>query len=68
MGHDGRIYIGGMGQFGYFTPNHLGGLEYTCLSDSLSPNVNVGVIWNIHAFAALFRIAFVNTPDNGCGE
>lgn len=47
MGHDGRIYIGGMGQFGYFTPNHLGGLEYTCLSDSLSPNVNVGVIWNI---------------------
>ncbi len=47
VGHDGRIYIGGMEQFGYFTPNRLGGLEYTCLSDSLSPNVNVGVIWNI---------------------
>lgn len=46
-GHDGRIYIGGMGQFGYFIPNSFGGLEYTCLSDSLSPNVNVGVIWNI---------------------
>ncbi|WP_300910716.1 transcriptional regulator [uncultured Bacteroides sp.] len=43
----GRIYIGGMEQFGYFTPNHLGGLEYTCLSDSLSPDVNVGIIWNI---------------------
>lgn len=47
MGHDNRIYIGGMEQFGCFTPNHLGGLEYTCLSDSLAPNVNVGVIWNI---------------------
>ena len=47
VGHDGRIYIGGMEQLGYFTPNRLGGLEYTCLSDSLSPNVNVGVIWNI---------------------
>lgn len=46
-GHDGRIYIGGMEQFGYFIPNHLGGLEYICLSDSLSPNVNIGVIWNI---------------------
>ncbi|MDY5239450.1 transcriptional regulator [Bacteroides helcogenes] len=47
MGHDGRIYIGGMGQFGYFTPNRLGGLSYTCLSDSLSPKTNVGIIWNI---------------------
>ena len=35
VGADGRIYIGGMGQFGYFTPNRLGGLEYTCLSDSI---------------------------------
>lgn len=47
IGYDGRIYIGGMEQFGYFTPNHLGELEYTCLSDSLSPGMNVGVIWNI---------------------
>ena len=47
VGDRGRIYIGGMEQFGYFTPNHLGGLEYTCLSDSLSPDVNVGIIWNI---------------------
>ncbi|WP_300703039.1 transcriptional regulator [Bacteroides sp.] len=47
VGHDGRIYIGGMGQFGYFTPNRLGGLDYTCLSDSLPPQSNVGIIWNI---------------------
>lgn len=35
IGMDGRIYIGGIGRFGYFTPNRLGGLDYTCLSDSL---------------------------------
>lgn len=48
VGADGRIYIGGMGQFGYFTPNRLGGLEYTCLSDSIDGNTNIGIIWNIH--------------------
>lgn len=48
VGADGRIYIGGMGQFGYFTPNRLGGLEYTCLSDSIGGNTNIGIIWNIH--------------------
>lgn len=47
IGMDGRIYIGGIGRFGYFTPNRLGGLDYTCLSDSLPPNSVVGVIWNI---------------------
>lgn len=47
IGDDGRIYIGGIGQFGYFTPNRLGGMDYTCLSDSLPPNSIVGVIWNI---------------------
>lgn len=47
IGDDGRIYIGGIGQFGYFTPNRLGGLDYTCLSDSLPPSTMIGVIWNI---------------------
>ena len=47
IGNDGRIYIGGIGRFGYFTPNRLGGLDYTCLSDSLPPNSAIGVIWNI---------------------
>lgn len=47
VGADKRIYIGGMGQFGYFTPNLLGGLDYTCLSDSLPSTTSVGVIWNI---------------------
>lgn len=47
IGMDGRIYIGGIGRFGYFAPNRLGGLDYTCLSDSLPPTLVVGVIWNI---------------------
>ena len=44
IGNDGRIYIGGIGWFGYFTPNRLGGLDYTCLSDNLPPNSIVGRI------------------------
>ena len=47
IGADRRIYIGGMGQFGYFEPNNLGGLVYTCLSDSLPPQSGVGIIWKI---------------------
>lgn len=44
---DGRIYIGGIGQFGYFIPNRLGRLDYVCLSDSLPSKSIVGVVWNI---------------------
>ncbi len=44
---DGNIFIGGMGQFGYFVPDELGGLQYICLSDSLAEEIHVGVIWNI---------------------
>ncbi|WP_321333887.1 transcriptional regulator [uncultured Bacteroides sp.] len=47
-GNDGKIYVGGMGQFGYFVPNRLGGLDYVCLSDSISKQTDIGVIWNIH--------------------
>lgn len=47
VGEDGRIYIGGMGQFGYFVPNRLGQLEYVCLSDSLPEGAQAGIIWNI---------------------
>lgn len=46
-GNDGRIYVGGLQQFGYFIPNSLGQLDYVCLSDSLDKN-NIGNIWNIH--------------------
>lgn len=45
-GNDGRIYIGGLRQFGYFIPNNLGGLDYICLSDSLKDE-RPGNIWDI---------------------
>lgn len=45
---DGRIYVGGMGEFGYFVPDALGGLTYTRLSDSISLHRHIGIIWNIH--------------------
>ncbi|MDR0745555.1 MAG: transcriptional regulator [Mediterranea sp.] len=44
--NDGRIYVGGLRQFGYFVPNKLGGLDYICLSDSLKDE-RAGNIWNI---------------------
>ncbi|WP_455666475.1 ligand-binding sensor domain-containing protein [Phocaeicola sp.] len=49
IGADSCIYIGGMGQFGYFNANKLGGLDYHCLSDSLPQDMKIDVIWNIHA-------------------
>lgn len=47
MSDDGRIYVGGLQQFGYFTPDSLGRLKYVCLSDTIDKKV-VGNIWNIH--------------------
>lgn len=46
-GEDGRIYVGGLQQFGYFVPNKLGRLDYVCLSDSIDKHM-IGNIWNIH--------------------
>ena len=46
-GDNGKVYVGGLGQFGYFTPNKLGGLDYVCLSDSIQQGA-AGNIWNIH--------------------
>lgn len=45
---DGRIYAGGLRQFGYFKPDALGRLRYVCLSDSLSGR-RIENIWNIVA-------------------
>jgi len=44
--NDGRIYVGGLRQFGYFIPNKQGGLDYICLSDSLKDE-RPGNMWNI---------------------
>lgn len=46
-GNDGRIYTGGIYQFGYFEPDKLGELHYVSLSDQLPQGINIGVIRNI---------------------
>lgn len=43
---DGRIYVGGQREFGYFRPDHRGGLSYVSLSARL-PRKDVSNIWNI---------------------
>lgn len=47
MGRDNRIYVGGLKEFGYFTPNQLGGLQYHSLSKHLDPHT-VSNIWQVH--------------------
>lgn len=42
---NGRIYAGGLKEFGYFEPDALGQLQYISLSDSLSKVKNV---WDVH--------------------
>ena len=68
FGNDGRIYVGGLQQFGYFVPNRLGGLDYTCLSDSLN-NERPGNVWNIQVagdrvyFQADRRISYLENDS-----
>lgn len=46
---NGRIYVGGINEFGYFKPSITGQLEYHCMSDSIDPNNRgFGNVWNIH--------------------
>lgn len=43
-----KIFVGGIHEFGYFSPNSDGKLHYTCLSDSMSEyDRSIGNIWNI---------------------
>jgi DNA-binding CsgD family transcriptional regulator len=45
----GRIYVGGINEFGYYTPSADGLLHYTCLTDSLPAEYReVGNVWGIH--------------------
>ena len=43
-----RIYAGGIGEFGYFSPSPLSSLTYTCLSDSIGEARHIGNIWGIY--------------------
>src|SRR5574344_101058 len=49
MGDNGNIYVGGSGEYGYFTPNALGTLTYTPLSGAVPEAYkNFEDVWNIH--------------------
>jgi len=44
-----KIYVAGINEFGYFSPDIRGKLVYTCLSDSLKERKNsFGNVWNIY--------------------
>jgi DNA-binding CsgD family transcriptional regulator len=45
----GRIYVGGINEYGYYAPAPDGTLRYTCLSDSLPAEYReLGNVWGIH--------------------
>lgn len=45
---EGRVYAGGINEFGYFEPGIDGSLTYTCLSDSTIHRRELGNIWGIY--------------------
>lgn len=51
IGKDNRIYVGGQGDFGYFSPDSIGRLVYTSLKNLLSEkNSAFSDVWNIVPF------------------
>ncbi len=45
----GRIYVGGINEYGYFEPGKDGQLVYTCMSDLVpDPDRFIGNVWGIH--------------------
>ena len=42
-----RVYVGGINEFGYLSPDARGVLYYTCLSDKLGEDKLLGNIWGI---------------------
>lgn len=45
--HDGKIYVGGFNEFGYYKPDKNGNLEYYALSLKLKKHFDFGEIWKI---------------------
>lgn len=44
----GRIYISGINEFGYISPDERGFMKYTCLSDSIGEDRLTGNMWGIY--------------------
>ena len=43
-----RIYISGINEFGYLSPDRRGFMKYTCLSDSIGEDRLSGNMWGIY--------------------
>ncbi len=51
IGDDGKIYVGGQDELGYFLPNRWGKLVFTSLINAIpSSNRNFGDVWDIVLF------------------
>jgi ligand-binding sensor domain-containing protein/DNA-binding CsgD family transcriptional regulator len=51
IGDDGKIYVGGQDELGYFLPNAFGKLVFTSLINAISdPNRNFGDVWDIVSY------------------
>lgn len=44
---DGRVYVGGVGEFGYLAPNKMGGLEFQSLRSFLPDSIQFEDVWSI---------------------
>lgn len=47
-GNQGRVYVSGINEFGYFVPSTETSLKYVCLSDSVGEDRQIGNIWGIY--------------------
>lgn len=45
---EGRVYAGGISEFGYFESSPFTSLNYVCLSDSIGDDKLIGNIWEIY--------------------
>lgn len=46
-----RVYVAGINEFGFLSPDVTGAMRYSCLSDSLGDDKNIGNMWGIYKSA-----------------
>ena len=56
-----RIYVGGINEFGFFSPSSTNSLEYVCLSDSIGDDKYIGNIWGIYPNENIITVQGDNT-------
>lgn len=68
---EGKLYAGGINEFGYFISSPTQSLEYVCLSDSVGSNRYIGNIWGIYPHdgrVTLQADASILIYDNNTGK